>query len=73
MSYLFLQDSRDPNLEKFPFHYNNKRAVDVLSNILSDDGIVRWRQCAEEAMNCCDNMEQKDLVPGIEFEIYFRT
>jgi hypothetical protein len=73
MSYLFLQDSEDPNLETFPFHYNNTRAVDVLSKALRYDGIDKWQQCAEEAMNCCNNMEQEDLIPGMEFEIYFRT
>jgi hypothetical protein len=73
MSHLFLQDPADPNKELFPFHYNNSRAVDVLSNAFSYDGIDKWQQCAEEAMNCCNNMGQEDLIPGIEFEFYFRT
>jgi hypothetical protein len=76
MSYLLvsLQDSdpEAPYRGKLPFHYNNATAVEVLSLSLRNGGIDRWKQCAEEAMNCCNNMEQKDLIPGIEFEICFR-
>jgi hypothetical protein len=72
VSYLFLQDEEDPNMERFPFHYNNSRAVDILSKGLRYDGIEKWKECAEEAMNCCNNMKQEDVIPGIEFDIYFR-
>jgi hypothetical protein len=72
VSYLFLQNSEQPNLE-FPFDYNNASAMDVLRKAFHGPGLDRWKQCAEEAMNCCKNMEQEDLVRGIEFKIYFRT
>jgi hypothetical protein len=71
LSYLFLQDEEDPNMERFPFHYNNSRAVDILSKAFYIEGTNRWQVCAEEAMNCCNNMTQEDITPGIEFETYF--
>jgi hypothetical protein len=52
----------------FPFHYNNSKAVDVLANAFIDGGIEKWKECAMKAMDCCNNMKQEDLNPGIQFE-----
>jgi hypothetical protein len=72
VSYLFLQDKEDPNMERFPFHYNNSRAVDILSKAFRYDVFDKWKDCAKEAMNCCNNMKQGDLIPGTDFENNFR-
>jgi hypothetical protein len=46
--------------------------MDVFRSAFRRDGFNKWRQCAEEAMNCCNNMNQEDLIPGTEFEIKFK-
>jgi hypothetical protein len=81
MSYQFLQDSdnynytnsADSNKERFPFNYTDSKAVTVLSKALTSVGIEKWKQCAEEAMRCCENMKASIVRPGMEFETYFRT
>jgi hypothetical protein len=69
---IFFQDLAEPRIKPFPFHYNDSMAVTVLSKAFSNNGIDKWKQCSKEAMKCCNNMRQEDLIPGIEFKIYFR-
>jgi hypothetical protein len=83
MSYISLQEpednnctNRDSNKERFPFDYTNEKAVSVLRQKgfkHGTKGIENWIQCAKAAVDCCDNMEEKDINPGMEFETYFRT
>jgi len=85
MSYIFLQEpegynctnSEDNNKkDRFPFDYRNETAVIILREKgfkKGTKGFDNWIQCAKAAVNCCDNMEEKDINPGMEFETYFRT
>jgi hypothetical protein len=83
MSYISLQEPDDNNCtnwdsekDRFPFDYRNETAVSVLRRKGFKDGTKgfdNWIQCAKAAVNCCDNMEEKDINPGMEFETCFRT
>jgi len=57
----------DSKKDRFPFDYRNEKAVNVLRQKGFKDGtkgIDNWFQCAKAAVNCCDNMEEKDINPG---------
>jgi len=83
MSYLSLQDSQDYDCtniadsgDRFPFDYTNETVLSILKEKgfkKETKGFENWLQCAKAARICCDNMEEKDLNPGMEIETYFRT
>jgi hypothetical protein len=84
VSYISLQEPEDynctnfadPKKDRFPFDYTNE----TVKSILGEKGFKKgtqafqnWIQCAKAAMSCCDKMDEKNIIPGMEFETYFRT
>lgn len=49
----------------YDYNYTDSVAVSVLSKAFtSSEGINKWIKCAEEAMRCCENMEESVVHPG---------